>query len=43
MSDNPLPEPVQNFVDTIRAYCADGKEGESLWPVVAEDLKALLD
>ena len=30
MSDNPLPEPVQNFVDTIRAYCADGKEGRIL-------------
>ncbi len=42
MADKPLPDPVQKFVDTIRTYCADGKEGETLWPVVAEDLKALL-
>ena len=42
MADHPLPELVQNFVDTIRSYCAEGKEGETLWPVVADDLKALL-
>ena len=42
MADNPLPELVQNFVDTIRSYCAEGKKGETLWPVVADDLKVLL-
>ena len=31
MANNPLPELVQNFVDTIRSYCAEGKEGETLW------------
>ena len=37
-----LPEPIQNFVDAIRGYCADGKEGEVLWTSVAEALKTLL-
>ena len=37
-----LPEPVQNFVDTIRGHFAEGKEGAELWQSVSEDLKTLL-
>ena len=37
-----LPEPVQNFVDTIRGHFADGKEEAELWQSVSEDLKTLL-
>ncbi len=42
MTDQPLLPPVRKFVDTVRGLCAEGREGETLWPEVASHLRDLL-
>jgi len=37
-----LPGSLQSFVDTVRSYFSSGMDEETLWPVVAKDLKELL-
>ena len=42
MTQELLPVSIQNFVDTVRSYFLRGIEEETLWPLVAKNLKELL-